>query len=49
MPLPWFGTTLHQIYTPKPTLELELHRKLGKLYGLVSREHRHGANSDTSH
>lgn len=34
MPIPWFGTALYPLFTPKPELELELHRKYGKLYGL---------------
>lgn len=32
--MPWFGTTLHHIVTPKPELELYNHRTHGKMYGL---------------
>lgn len=33
-PIPWFGTGLWPLFTPKPLLELDQHRRLGKLYGL---------------
>lgn len=33
-PIPWFGTAHYPLLTPKPELELELHRKYGRIYGL---------------